>query len=313
MKETKKIDIKIWVGAIVMLLWVALMVASNKSDEVYVENLKNLETIIDISEGPIREEKLVEMYGEPDVEESDKYTYYLEDGEFVFYFTNLYVEKMYYTPKEPIAYTKSPKELLYMLGVGGDDFNFNLVKVDEYQDEDHEGYKCLNSHILVISIDEINREEKTVGSLSAWFYEQEPDVEVFDADYSDTEVVFEAFQLFECTKEEVYNKLGEPSEVNGNGWRYYTDFGWIGISMTYYEEVESVRLYFEDDRSYENSPQEALVMVGIDPKSTDIVVPDVSTDNEFYEKDNGKYRIAVYDIDRNKKTFKQVGMTKDGM
>ncbi len=311
MKETKKTDIKIWVGAIVMLLWVALMVASNKSDEVYVENL---ETIIDISEAPIREEKLVEMYGEPDVEESDKYTYYLEDGEFVFYFTNLYVEKMYYTPKEPIAYRKRQEELFYMLGVGGDDFKFNLIKPEQDPDENYESYKCLNSnYIAYVDIAEINREEKTVGSLSVWFYEQEPDVEVFDADYSDTEVVFEAFQLFECTKEDVYNKLGEPSEADDTVWYYYTDFGWVRLIMTSYGKVRKVDLYFEDGKSYENSPQEALVMAGIDPKSTDIVVPDVSNDSEFYEKANGKYRIAVYDIDRNKKTFKQVGMTKDGM
>ncbi len=248
-------------------------------------------------------------------------TYEMKDYELSFGFDHGYVSRITYTPNEPFKYRYSSNEAFRLFGL---EDKKDLFEKEGSFDSISRFFAKSNYYVYAFVIDDIDIDKNTVGDVSVSFKENYPEIEVFEDDFSDIEVVYNLAQFVSKDKDYVTRYMGNYMELkDGDTWVYYTDLGRIEFWFPQDSEtVKFVNFFANEPMKYEDSTQEILVMFGINPLYNGFYLetydyrqnyyiegrePENITGYESYNNMNGGVgSVCIYGLDVEKKTFKHV-------
>ncbi len=256
----KKRKIRIWCTILAIVIFI-YMVAKNTSDANYYSSIEPVLNPEDYY--MLTYQDIYDMYGDTPEQLDGRVGYDVGDYYLSFYYKHGYVESITYIPKQGFKYRRSPKDALYVFGLGDEVGRFG-------KDSHTEGlYRARNDYYITdVILDEASSEKKTLKSATIFFKENYPKREVFEGDFTNVQVIYNLISLVGEDKNYVIDSLGTDMEIKDhNTWFYYTELGAIEIFFRFNgaELVDTVYFYADEPIQYETSSQEAMVMFGANP------------------------------------------------
>ncbi len=235
-------------------------------------------------------EEIKEIFGEPTVEKYGLYRYDMGDYELRFHFYNMHLSTLCYEPAEAIPYKseRSLKKFFEIVGLKDRFTEFSDIR---------DGYSYMRYHnpnskdISTVIINKSLRGD-SVEQIYVYFNKYIPETKVFEYDFSEVVVVEDVVSYIDKSKDDVYADYGEPENKYfmqppweyGETWVYHTELGIVSFDFNANGVVNGAEVYdIEIPLNYEKSPQEILVMFGIDPQSQGIVLTEIELFRQGFE------------------------------
>ncbi len=246
------------------------------------------------------------IYGYPykiDLNDTER-TYAKNDYELSFYFKNGTIETILYNPKDKFKYRNSPQDIFYLFGLQDNlnQFYTSDSFADSYIDYRHTGQILKN-----ILLCDNNYAEKTIDNVFIEIKNEMPKRKVFEADFTN---VKQYYNLVSYLGNDIRNVIQALVQVYSSdstrNINYKTDLGVIRFTFDSNFKITAVSIELDEPMKYESSPQEAMVMFGINPKTEGI---ELSAFDEYlgYESYNKVYHYddsaRIDGIDKVNKTF----------